>query len=160
MTALTLMTVNTGTAGAWYYKLKATGSCQDNGSYKIMWKVDNSSEPEQLEIKYSSNTSVVSVGTKIAARQTQTFTQVVDGTKAGDFSLTLRGDWKSDRKNMEVKANIKLDKACDQPKVEEPEEPTTPTTPVTPTVPPTGGGGQVQGQQITVTPVGDRKSVV
>lgn len=133
-----------GTASAWYYTMSGSGVCQPDGSYKITWTVNNTSEPTQLEVRKSSNVDVVKVGETIPARQSENFYQTVDGTKPGAFKLELTADWKEDRSNMKRSATVTLNEACQQP-----EEPETPQTPETPT----NGGGQVLGQ-VTVVPQG------
>ncbi len=150
---ISIVGMQTGVAGAWYYNMSGSGACQADGSYKITWKVNNTSEPTQLEVKKSSNTSIVNVGETIPARQIENFYQVVNGTKPGTYTLELTADWKEDRNNMKRSATVKLDKACEQPKPEEPEVPVVPETPVTPEVPSGGGGGQVL-SQVTVVPKG------
>lgn len=135
---LAILGLSTGTASAWYYRITGSGACQPDGSYKITWKVDNTSEPTTLEIHSSSNTAVVPVGTRVPARKFSNFTQNADGTKPGTFTLTLRGDWHEDRNNQRQSATVRLSEACEQPVA--PEEP--------------GRGGEVLSEQVTVTPVG------
>lgn len=143
LTGLAMLTLSSGVASAWYYKISGNGICQPDGSYKITWKVDNTSEPTALEIKSSNNPAVVPVGTNVPAGSFTQFTQIADGTKPGNFTLTLRGDWQGDRSNQLQSATVSLKQACEQP-----------TTP-TPTPQPQGGqGGAVLGQQVTVTPAG------
>lgn len=100
---------------AWHYQMSGSGACQSDGSYKITWKVDNTSEPTQLEVKQSSNTDVVKVGETIPARSTEDFYQTVDGDKPGTFKLELTADWKEDRNNMKRSATVQMKQACEQP---------------------------------------------
>ncbi len=148
--SLAIVTLSSGVASAWHYSIKGTGTCQTDGSYKITWTLDNTSEPTALEIKQS-NRSVVKAGDSVPAKQKKNFTETVDGTKAGSYTLTLRGDWKGDRSNQKQEATVKLDKPCEQPKQPEPpKEPETPTTPEEPG----RGAGEVLPAQVTVAPVG------
>lgn len=125
-------------AGAWTYGLSGSGECQTDGSYKITWKVDNSSEKQALTITDSSNTTVVPVGSKVDAYGKKSYYQVADGTKANSFSLTLKGNWPSDQNARTRTSTVKLEKACDQPVTPTPVEPTT----------------NVLGTQVVTTPVG------
>lgn len=142
---ITMAIVPTLSAGAWHYGLTGSGACEQDGSYKVTWVVDNTSESQALKIKSSSNSSVVSVGTQIPAYKTATFTQTADGTKPGSFTLSLKGNWPSDRNKQLRTATVRLADACTQP--------TPPQTPPTTPTPPVGGrgGGQVLGAQ-TVKP--------
>lgn len=124
-----------GTAFAWTYGLSGSGVCQPNGSYLISWVVDNTTEPEELKITSSSNTSVVDVGETIPAKQKETFTQTVPGTASGTFTLTLKGNWHSDSQERTREGTVTLTEACTQP-----------TPP--PVTPPEGGRG---GEEPTVT---------
>lgn len=137
-----------GNASAWYYTMSGKGACQPDGTYKITWNINNTSEPTQLEVKKSSNTDVVKVGETIPARESENFYQVVDGTKPATYKLELTADWKEDRNNMKRSATVTLKEACAQPEV-----PETPTAPTTPFVPENNGGGQVL-SQVTVVPKG------
>jgi len=104
----------TGSAFAWTYALTGSGECQDNGSFKITWTVNNS-ESEALHITASSNTSVVPVDTEVAAGSSQSFYQTVSGTEAGSFDLSLTGNFASDQTLRVREANVKLDTPCTQP---------------------------------------------
>jgi hypothetical protein len=140
-------------AYAWTYSLSGSGACQNNGSFKITWTVDNSHENQDMKVTYSSNPSVVAVGTKIPAHKSSVFTQNTDGTKPAVFSLTVKGNWPSDQNQQSHNASVKLDKACAQP-----------TPAPTPTPEPGRGGGTVATPEVTpvaqpaapqvVTPVG------
>ena len=135
--------VPTLSANAWTYGITGNGMCQQDGSYKINWVVDNHTEPEDLIIKSSNNTSVVQVGTHITAGKTATYIQNADGTKADNFTLTLKGNWPSDSTKRTRTATVHLAAACTHP---------TPQTPPTTPTPPVGGsgGGQVLGAQTVV----------
>ena len=126
------------TASAWTYGLSGAGQCQKDGSYKITWKVDNSSEKQALHITDSSNTSVVAVGSSVSAYSKQSYYQVVDGSKTGEFTLTLKGNWPSDQNVRTRSATVRLEKACDQPAQ----------------VTPAPEQGHVEGVQVETKPVG------
>ncbi len=137
VTGVTVLTALTGTASAWTYGLTAYGQCISDGYLKITWTVNNMTENEPLGITSSSNPLVVPVGTKIDAHKTADFIQKADGTKPGNYSLTLKGDFPSDHTERVRMASFDLKEACKQP-----------TPPVT--------GGQGSGPTptpVVVTPV-------
>jgi len=115
--SLGVVGMTTGTASAWYYYVSGSGVCQPDGSYKITWQVDNSSEPTQLEIHKSSDTDVVKVGETVPAHSVESFYQTVDGAKPDTYKLELTADWKEDRNNMVRSDAVTLDEACKQPVV-------------------------------------------
>lgn len=145
MTGLVFVGLPAGVANAWTFSMKGQGVCQQDGSYKITWTVNNSTESQPLRITKSSNTSVVAVGDTVPAKQKKDFIQNASGTQAATFKLALEGDWESDTNDRKREATVILDKACMQP--------IPPETP--PVTPPTGGqgGGVVQSAQV-VAPVG------
>lgn|GEM_PF-5295574 len=102
-------------AFAWTYGLKGSGACQSNGSFKITWVVDNTTENESLNITSSSATSVVPVGTKVAAHKTASYAQSVNGAKVDSFTLTLKGNFPSDKTIRTRSATVSLQQACAQP---------------------------------------------
>lgn len=102
-------------AYAWTYSLTGSGTCQKDGSFSITWNVDNSRESQDMNITYSSNPTVVAVSTKIPAKKSSNFTQTVNGTKAGSYSLTLKSNWPSDQNQQIHSATVSLAHACDQP---------------------------------------------
>jgi hypothetical protein len=120
---------------AWDYSLSGSGQCQPDGSYKITWTVDNSTENEALSVSSSSNTAVVPVGTSVAAHQTAAYTETESGTTPGTFNLTLDVNWPSDSGSHIKTANVTLSTACTQP--------TPPPKQHHPTTGGRGGGGSV-----------------
>lgn len=144
LSAFAVLGMNAGTASAWHYNLTGKGECQEDGSFNITWKIDNTSEPSKLEIKASSNPDVVKSGDTVEAKSTKSFGQNVDGTKPGVYKLELTADWKEDRNNMKRSATVKLKEACEQPEVPEvPETPETPEEPETPQILPRTGAGSI-----------------
>jgi hypothetical protein len=125
-----------------------TGQCQQDGSYEITWTIDNHGESEPLHITSTQASSPAkftpSLPGAIGAKQTKSYVQVVDGTKAGVFTLKVTGHWNSDRRDRTNTATVNLYQACDQPQ----QPPVTP--PVVPPVTPPAGG---MGGGITETPI-------
>jgi hypothetical protein len=112
--AFTLIALPASSALAWTYGLSGSGQCQSDGSFKITWSVDNTSENEALHITASSNSAVVATGTNIAAHSAQAFTQTASGTAAGSFSLSLTGNFPSDQTLRDRQATVTLSSACPQ----------------------------------------------
>jgi hypothetical protein len=112
ISAFALMAFPAGTAFAWTFGLTGNGVCEPNGSYKITWTVDNTTESETLRITASSNTGVVPVGTEVAADSKEDFAQIVSGTTPGTFNLTLQGDWPSDSTDRTRTATVTLTQPC------------------------------------------------
>jgi hypothetical protein len=102
------------TAFAWAFTLKGNGACQQNGTFQIVWTITNP-ENEAFKVKSSSDASVVAVGTSVPKYGNKTFTQTVDGTKTGKYSLTVSGNWPSDQRVRQLTASVKQDTACKQP---------------------------------------------
>lgn len=129
-------------AFAWDYGLSGSGQCQTDGSYKITWTVDNSTENEALTVNSSSNTTVVPVGTQVPANQSSNFSETESGTTPATYNLTLDVNWPSDHASHVKSANVTLSQACTQP--------TPPSNPPSnpPSSPPTGGRG---GGEVTTT---------
>jgi hypothetical protein len=141
---ISVLGLSSNVAGAWYYRLSGSGTCQPDGSYKITWKVDNTSEPSALDVYESSYPSVVPTGQGVVAKHSaKSFTQIVDGTTPATYTLTLKADWQGDRSRQVKSATVKLNQPCEQPIVPEvPEEPQDVQD------------GEVLGEQVTVIPVG------
>lgn len=150
-------------AFAWTFGVTGSGKCQQDGSFLISWKVSNP-ENEPLIVTSSSNPSLIPVNSQTVKSQIPVngkgsgtvYTQSVDGTKPGNFSLALSGHWKSDKKDRSSSYTVKLYRACDQPVVPPVEPPVEP--PVTPPVtPPTGGmgGGTTTPDPVTPTVAAD-----
>jgi hypothetical protein len=116
--------------------------CQPDGSFKIIWKVDNSRENQALNVTYSSNVAVVPVGTQVPKKQSANFPQVVNGSQTGSFSLTLKANWPGDQTPRTKSATVALNEKCDQP-----------VTPPSPAPSVGGQGGMVQGAQVNA-PIG------
>lgn len=144
LTALTFIGLNTGSANAWTYGLTGSGNCQPDGSFKIVWKVNNLTENQPLRITYSSNTSVVAAGTQVPARSVSEFMQTVSGSVLASYNLTLKGNWQGDQAQRTRSATVTLNEKCVQP-----------VTPPAPTPPSAGGqgAGVVLGAQVRA-PVG------
>lgn len=123
-------------AFAWHFSLSGKGNCQTDGSYQIVWTVDNRQWNKPLVIT-SSNNPAVPVDTTIAKHQLATFSQSADGTKPAKYSLALSGRWGNEK--WSAKADADLCKACDQPQQPPVDNPPADN-------PPTGGmgGGTVE----------------
>jgi hypothetical protein len=159
---LLLLGLYTGSAAAWTYSLSGSGECQPDGSFKITWTVDNSTEDEELNITSSSNTSVVPVGTKVPANDSSDFIQNAPGTSPAVFTLTLKGHWTTDTNDQERTATVALEGPCAQP-TPPPMPPSPPPTPPTPpptppqqvtpppTPPPQSTGGRGAGVVLSAT---------
>ncbi|HET9721645.1 MAG TPA: hypothetical protein VFP32_01285 [Candidatus Saccharimonadales bacterium] len=110
-----MVLVPAGAAFAWSYGLTGTGECQPDGSFQISWKINNSSESKALVVT-SSNRDVVKVGDSVPAYHSQTFTETVDGTKAGSFTLSLKANWPGgDTNQVSQSSTVHLWEACQQP---------------------------------------------
>jgi len=140
----------TGVASAWTYKLTGQGVCQPDGSFKVTWKVNNSTENEPLTVTYSSNNLIIPVGSTVPAHQSKDFIRVGNGKVAATFSLTLKANWPSDQANHTQHAEVKLTKACPQPV----------QTPVQPPVTPPTDGGRGAGTPVATTPTVTTPQVV
>lgn len=116
---------------AWTYDISGSAVCQTDGTNKLTWVIDNTVEPEALNIT-ASNRAVVPVGTQVPAHQTGTFTESVPGT-SGSFTLTVSGNFPSDR-TIRTRTATVATTDCPQPPVVVP--PTPPTPPVVPPTPP------------------------
>jgi hypothetical protein len=129
-------------AFAWSFNVYGTGQCQQDGSYEITWTIDNHGESEPLHITSTQASSPAkftpSLPGAIGAKQTKSYVQVVDGTKAGVFTLKVTGHWNSDRRDRTNTATVNLYQACNQPQ----QPPVMP--PVTPPVGGMGGGTPVE----------------
>lgn len=134
--SLATITFMTGSALAWTYGLTGSGQCQSDGSFDITWTLDNSVESEPLTITSSSNPAVVPVNTTVAAKSTENFTQDAPGTQAASFTLTLEGNFPSDKTMRSRTATVSLSTACTQP-VTIPPTTTPPATTTTTTTTPT-----------------------
>lgn len=132
----TVVSLASGTVSAWTYGLTGQGVCEPDGSFKITWKIDNSTENETLTVRQSSNAAIVPVGSTVGAGDQKNFHQTVDGTAPGTYTLTLKANWPSDMDEQTQSATVRLADPCDQP------------TP--PQQPPATGG---QGGGAPVTPV-------
>lgn len=131
-TTLAVFVAFTGCAAAWTYGVTGAGKCQPDGSYKIAWKVDNTTEPDALTIQTSSNPDVVKPGITVAGKGMRTFYQVVNGTKPATYNLSLTGNWQADTGIRTRSASVMLKTACDQPAPVSvtPQPDPKPTTPV------------------------------
>jgi hypothetical protein len=116
-TCLTGIVLLGSTAYACTYGIVGTGSCQADGSYKILWTVNNTDTAvnQPLTIASSSNTAVVPVGTIIPADQSESFTQIASGKTAANFSLSIVGNWPSHELNETQTGTVSLGQACSQP---------------------------------------------
>lgn len=112
ISAFALLALPASTAFAWTFGLTGSGVCEQNGSYKITWTIDNTTENEALRITTSSNTAVVPVGTEVAADSKEDFTQTVSGSTPATFNLTLQGDWPSDTTDRTRSATVTLTQPC------------------------------------------------
>lgn len=99
---------------AWTFGMAGRGECQPDGSFLITYTVNNP-EKEKLRITDSSDTAVVPVGTKVDKESSADFPQSVDGSVAGSFTLTLKGNFKSDEKIRVRQATVDLKEPCEQP---------------------------------------------
>ena len=110
----TLIALPAGSALAWHYGVTGAGQCQPDGSYKITWTVDNTSEPESLHILTSDN-SAIAADSYVNAHSTKAFTQTASGTTAASFSVHLTGNYHSDQTVRSESATVSLTQSCTQP---------------------------------------------
>jgi hypothetical protein len=147
-------------AFAWSFTVKGNGQCQEDGSYKITWNINNKTESDDLvitKVVASSTAAVTPTPTLVKAYKDQNFTQVVDGTKAANFSLNITGHWKHDTAAHTYGDTVHLYQPCTQPVV----PPVTPPV-VPPVTPPAGGmgGGTTETTPVVTTPVETPQVVV
>lgn len=122
MAGLALAIAGVGHVGAtqndyeeWTFYVSGSGSCQENGSYKINWTVENPNK-KYLKIHQSSNEDVVPAGTQVPKNDSANFEQTVDGTQPGTYDLQLKGNWpEGQTKKVTVDASVTLNEACPQP---------------------------------------------
>lgn len=117
---------------AWTYGLTGVGTCQVDGSFKATYTLDNSTEPDALNIT-ASNRAVVPVGTGVPAGTTADFSETI----TADTTLTLKGNWAGDPTEQQRSVTVIFDTTCEQP--EPPKPPKKPTKPLPPIVVDTGG---------------------
>jgi hypothetical protein len=128
-------------AFAWSFMVSGNGQCQQDGSFKITWTIDNHLENQPLKITKTEASSAEKITPTlpgaIGAKQTQSYTQIVDGTKAATYTLKITGHWNGDTADHYSTGTVHLYKPCTQPPV------TPPVTPpvVPPVTPPAGGMG-------------------
>lgn len=115
VSAVTVLSLSTGSAFAWEYDLTGSGKCQPDGSFLITWVVDNSKENETLTVRKSSNPSVVPVGSEVSAHAEKSYNQSVAGDKTGDYTLELKANWPSDTALQTMSDTVTLGEPCDQP---------------------------------------------
>lgn len=120
--------------GDFTFSLTGVGTCQDDGSFAIVWTVDNSGQKKDLTITDSSNPSVVPDSTVVTGGSSSDFNQTADGTAAGDTTLTLTGNWGNAKHEDTETGTVTLETACTQPTTPPVTPPVTPpTTPTTTT---------------------------
>lgn len=104
----------------WDFGLSGTGSCQTDGSFKIVWNVDNPNN-KYLKVFTSSNEAVVPVGTQVPKNESANFEQTVDGTQPATYELELKAGWPNnqDQDRVTNKTAVTLREACPQPAPEE-----------------------------------------
>jgi hypothetical protein len=122
LAGLGTLVILSGTASAWTYGLSGSGMCQPDGTFKIIWKIDNTTENQALRVTYSSNTAVVPVGTQVPKRQTANFPQIVypQSMQPGNYSLTLKANWPGDQTERTRTATVNLNENCVQPVTPQP----------------------------------------
>jgi hypothetical protein len=82
---------------AWTFSGSGSATCDRSaGEHVITWSIDNRTEPEALTIRESSRSSVA-VGSTVAARSVRQYTERVAGSTTGALTLTVKGNWPSDR---------------------------------------------------------------
>jgi hypothetical protein len=112
---LAMVALGAGTALAHDFAISKTAECQPDGSYKISWTIDNTTESSKdLTITASSDESVVPVNTVIPADHNQTFVQIADGTQPGSFTLKITGVYSDEEPQMHQRTAT-LRYACKQP---------------------------------------------
>lgn len=140
-------------AFAWHFSLSGKGNCQTDGSYQIVWTVDNSQWNKTLVITSSDNPAVP-VGTQIPKHQSATFTQTADGTKPAKYNMSLSGRWGNEK--WSAKADADLCKACVQPQT----PPNNPGNPGAPVTPPAGGMGSGTVESVAPAPTATTPQVI
>lgn len=115
MAGLAMVVFGAGIALAHDFAISKTAECQPDGSYKISWTIDNTTESSKdLTITASSDESVVPVNTVIPADHNQTFVQIADGTQPGSFTLKITGVYSGESPQMHQRTAT-LRYACKQP---------------------------------------------
>jgi VCBS repeat-containing protein len=114
MAGLALAVMPTAMASAWSFKVDGQGKCQPDGSFKIVWVLNNKSENKALTITQSNRASVPA-GSIVPADQDKDFPETVDGTQPGEFTLTVKGNWPGEEKGQSHTKSVTLKEACEQP---------------------------------------------
>jgi hypothetical protein len=118
--AAVILSLGAGTALAWTYSLSGTGTCQENGSFKITWTVNNGGENKDFHVT-ASNRAVVPVGTSVAKFSNQSFSEFVPGTTLATYTLQLSGNWPGPGGDSTIQTkstSVTLSHACQQPRHE------------------------------------------
>jgi hypothetical protein len=97
---------------AWTFSGSGSATCdRSTGEHVITWSIDNRTEPEALTIRESSRSSVA-VGSTVAARSVRQYTERVAGSTTGALTLTVKGNWPSDRTLRTRIASVTLTATC------------------------------------------------
>jgi hypothetical protein len=97
---------------AWTFSGSGSATCdRSTGEHVITWSIDNRTEPEALTIRESSRSSVA-VGSTVAARSVRQYTEQVAGSTTGTLTLTVKGNWPSDRTLRTRIASVTLTATC------------------------------------------------
>jgi hypothetical protein len=97
---------------AWTFSASGSATCDRNaGEHVIIWSIDNRTEPETLTIRESGRASVA-VGSTVAARSVRQFAERLAGSTTGTVTLTVKGNWPSDRYLRTRSASVTLSSTC------------------------------------------------
>jgi hypothetical protein len=103
---------------AWTFSASGSVKCDSTTSqYVITWTLDNRSEPETLTVRESDRPAAVPVGGTVAKFATGTFTEKLAGTSTGSVTLTVKGNWPSDKTLRLRTATVSLPSGCTPPDV-------------------------------------------
>ncbi len=109
--SLGLVAVTAGPALAHHNTINVSVACNtgEGGYWKVTWTVTNSEGDKTEQITSSSDTSLVPVGTTIAAGATATFVEYYSSKPSADKTLTLTAQWSNGVTNVDSKKLKKND---------------------------------------------------
>jgi hypothetical protein len=97
---------------AWTFSASGSAVCdRTTGEHVIAWSIDNRTEPETLTIR-ESNRGAVAVGSTVPARSIRQYPERVAGSTTGTVTLTVKGNWPSDRTLRTRTASVTLSASC------------------------------------------------
>jgi hypothetical protein len=103
---------------AWTFSASGSAKCDSaTGQYVVTWTLDNRSEPETLTVRESNRTAAVAVGSTVGKRTTADFVERLAAGTTGSVTLTVKGNWPSDKVLRTRTATVSLAVACVPPDV-------------------------------------------